>query len=168
MTNWYNFYKNRINSSYQEYFEKRYDVMLQFIACEKSEEIIEMGCGIGSISKALNRIGIKSTGFDVDINMVNLANINNNTDVFYEGCIHSFKNDNILAVSHGVLEHFEDEQILNICKNNPNSIHYVPLDKYKVPSFGDERLLSYKYWLDLVKPKDYVLFNDYHDLIFKI
>ena len=50
----------------------------------------------------------------------------------------------------------------------PNSIHYVPLDKYEVPSYGDERLLPYEFWLDMLKPKEWALFNDGHDLTFRI
>ena len=57
---------------------------------------------------------------------------------------------------------------MTICEMFPNSIHYVPLDKYEKPSFGDERLLPYKYWLDLVTPKCWMLFNDDHDLMFII
>ena len=99
--------------------------------------------------------------------MADLSNQNTQTqnfrqgDIFQESWEHS-----TLKVTHGVLEHFSDSQIQNICERCGNSIHYVPLDKYKTPSFGDERLLPYEYWLELTTPVSWMLFNDDHDLMF--
>lgn len=101
--------------------------------------------------------------------MVNLANQNTQSDNFKTGCI--FKESipqTALKVTHGVLEHFSDHQIIDIIERCSNSVHYVPLDKWITPSFGDERLLPYQYWIDLVTPKSYILFNDDKDLAFII
>jgi hypothetical protein len=128
---------------------------------------MELGCGIGSISKAVAKHGKSSYGFDISSDMVELANRNVGDNRFYiENIFTAELPSDILKVSHGVLEHFTDEQILSVTKRCNNSIHYVPLDKYKTPSFGDERLLPYQYWLDLVQPKAYFLFNKDHDLAF--
>lgn len=165
---WKEFYENRINSSYQNYFEKRYEEFIrQIYALSQSNTIMELGCGIGSVSKAVQKHGKTSFGFDISESMVELANKNLHDNRFNVGNI--FETDfpkRYLKVSHGVLEHFSDTQIVSITERCQNSIHYVPLDKYVTPSFGDERLLPYEYWLDLVHPKAYFLFNNDHDLAF--
>lgn len=56
---WHTFYEKRVNSSYQEYFEKRYNPVLDLISIllpEHNNNIIEIGCGIGSISKTFLKI----------------------------------------------------------------------------------------------------------------
>lgn len=164
--NWSKFYEDRINSTYQDYFNQRYAQFIQTVdILSPKGEFIELGCGIGSVSKALpNKYG---HGFDSSPEMVRLANKNLNdvrfwvADIFKESYF-----EDTLKVSHGVLEHFTDEQIVSITQRCQNSIHYVPLDKYVTPSFGDERLLPYEFWLELVKPNAYFLFNDNHDLAF--
>ena len=47
---WYNHYKQRVNSSYQEYFEKKYNPVLDLISIllpEHNNNIVEIGCGRG-------------------------------------------------------------------------------------------------------------------------
>ncbi len=79
-----------------------------------------------------------------------------------------------LVVTHGVLEHFSDDDITKIIStyNDDNVLfqaHYVPTDHYETPSFGDERLLSVETWINLVKPDYYILDNNECDLyMFKI
>ena len=176
---WKEFYKNRINNSYQDYFNMRYKSMLDKIVEINPYFCIEEGCGIGSISKYLKNQKIISFGFDIDSDMVELAKINTgDTRNFYKDDILNplecsiFYQASELQITHGVLEHFNDEDLLKIFsrykRDNKSSIHYVPLDKYKVPSFGDERLLPYEYWLEISQAKEYQLFNDSYDLWFKI
>ncbi len=166
---WFKHYKDRINSSYQNYFEKRYKPFLNMIIKQNNKNVIEMGCGIGSVSKYLLKQGYNCSGYDISPSMVTLANLNTGVIIFKEDDIFTHKmNNRSLGVSHGVLEHFKDEQIVHVCNSNPGSIHYVPLDKYKTPSFGDERLLPLEYWLNLVKPHSFEVFNDCHDLVFKV
>lgn len=162
---WHKFYSDRINSSYQDYFEQRYHPFLDVInQLKNSQGIIELGCGIGSVSKA---VGGKFQGFDISPEMVILANQNTGSENFRVGDIFEETWDvSTLKVSHGVLEHFEDSQIQDICERCRNSIHYVPLNRYETPSFGDERLLPYEYWLELATPITWMLFNDDHDLLF--
>lgn len=172
---WKSFYEQRINSSYQEYFENRYKPFLDFVKQSQSnpfmseKTIFELGCGIGSVSKALAKDNFVYSGIDLSQDMVNLANLNNNCDLFTQGDIFNINYPcDVTGVSHGVLEHFSDKQILSITKKFNGSIHYVPLDKYLVPSFGDERLLSLEYWLDLVNPRRHFTFNDDYDLCFQV
>lgn len=167
MKDWKNFYESRINSTYQDYFNDRYKVFIDLVNSLSGNEIMELGCGIGSVSKAVQRHGKSSFGFDISDDMVDLANRNLGDNRFFKGNIFNMEYPkDILKVSHGVLEHFSDNEIKEITRQCENSIHYVPLDKYKEPSFGDERLLSYEYWLKLVNPKAYILFNDGYDLAF--
>lgn len=169
MNDWKGFYEKRINSSYQDYFEVKYRPMLNYIKRQNNPFIQEIGCGIGSVSKALIKEGFDCQGFDLCPSMVALANSNVGKEIFSEGDIFTktlFAD--CIPISHGVLEHFTDEQILSITKRAKHSIHYVPLDKHITPSFGDERLLPYQYWLNLVKPQEYFLFNQDKDMCFKI
>lgn len=175
--NWKGFYEARINSGYQDYFNQRYAPMINIIKHMKPGFVKEEGIGIGSISKSLKDTDIICFGFDNSFDMLALCQKNNPKIQVYDDCILDpkvkFDRDeclNQVIVTHGVLEHFSDEQIKEIsyrqrlCKPL-GIVHYVPLDKYKEPSFGDERLLPYQHWLNLIKPKDYVLFNDDHDLL---
>lgn len=165
--NWFNFYRSRINSGYQEYFNERYAPFLKVINDLKTDKgIFELGCGIGSVSKA---IGGQFWGIDLQIEMSQLANENTSTHNFFKGDIFSYEvDDELLKVTHGVLEHFSDEDIMYLCQKHTNSVHYVPLDKYVTPSFGDERLLPFEHWVELVKPKYFEVFNDGHDLVFTL
>lgn len=164
---WFDFYKNRINSGYQEYFNERYEVFLKVLNDLRTDNgIFELGCGIGSVSKA---VGGQFWGIDLSPEMVLLANENTSTHNFFKGDIFNYEvDDTLLKVTHGVLEHFSDDDIVYLCQKYPNSVHYVPLDKYVTPSFGDERLLPYEHWIELVKPKYFEVFNDGHDLVFSL
>lgn len=164
---WYQFYVNRVNSTYQDYFEKRYEPFLNVIdQLRTANGIQELGCGIGSVSKA---IGGKFKGCDIDPFMVKLANENTNSNNFHHQSLFDAVIDPYaIKVTHGVLEHFQDAQIEDILERCHNSVHYVPTDGYDLPSFGDERLLPYQYWLDLACPKMWMLFNDDKDLLFVV
>ena len=170
--NWDEFYAIRVNSSYQDYFEKRYDVINSF----NPRVVREEGIGIGSVSKAINKTKeIFTYGFDNNKRVLKLCEENTPETYTYYDCIvntdksayKSIKTD--LVVTHGVLEHFSDYNIKKIINRhrseNIKTVHYVPLNKYVKPSFGDKRLLPYEHWLDLVQPKDFLLFNDNHDLL---
>jgi hypothetical protein len=44
-------------------------------------------------------------------------------------------------------------------------LHYVPSFKYKVPSFGDERLMKPDQWAAIAHPDEILSFNDSFDLV---
>jgi len=176
MWSWSEFYKSRVGSaSYSQKFINRYEVLLKGI--EKLDiSVCEMGCGIGSVTLALmlrNKINknLLTGGFDIDVQMVEYAKQNTGFDKFYVDDIFSHEVDkDKLYVSHGVLEHFNDKDIIQILDRYPVSMHYVPLEGWKIPSFGDERLLSFAYWEDLlsrytIKTK---IFNEGKDLVFYV
>lgn len=175
---WKEFYKNRINNSYQNYFEIRYKSFLNKIIELNPLYCLEEGCGIASISKYLFNNKINSSGFDIDLDMVHMSQANNefNNNFYQDDILNpadlTVYRQSELQITHGVLEHFSNKDLLTIFsrykKDNKSSIHYVPLNKYKIPSFGDERLLPYEYWLEISKCTEYQLFNDNYDLWFKI
>ena len=84
-------------------------------------------------------------------------------------CEPKFFESSTVVVTHGVLEHFSDEDITRIMSTYNNDkvlfqAHYVPTCQYASPSFGDERLLPVDYWIALIKPDYYLLDNDGKDL----
>lgn len=174
---WHEFYANRVGDSYQSYFKKRYKVMIDFITFNfsKNSIVIEEGIGIGSMAKALMPEGFQTyKGFDICAKVLRLCQKNVPGLWLYQDDIVNpkLRLKHNLAITHGVLEHFSDMDISRICtrykREGVISVHYVPLDKYKEPSFGDERLLPYEHWLDLVNPIEYHLFNENHDLLFVV
>lgn len=124
---------------------------------------------------------------DISSDMLELCRLNNGTQYNgdYLAGVPSFysKEDitmpkyyepNTVVITHGVLEHFCGDEVALIMEtyDNPNVIfqaHYVPTNKYKTPSFGDERLMSVDYWTNLVNPNYYIVDNEGKDLyMFKL
>jgi len=187
---WPDFYQHRINSmAYEAYFAERYQKMLEFMheIVPKHNLIVEEGVGIASLAKAFHTLypdHAGFVGFDNNYDMLVLAMKNTaglDTIFAYDDILNS-KWDKPdmqmgltpqLVVTHGVLEHFTDEQIPSVLDRYANkgdeikysSLHYVPTDKYLMPSFGDERLLSVEHWLNLVKPTEWFTMNDGYDLV---
>jgi hypothetical protein len=159
---WVNFYKTRVNSSYQDYAEKRYEAFIKSIP--DAEFLIEAGCGIGTITKALKK------GIGIDLFQHELATVNKITAYF--GDILNIQdypqvNKNQCVIhSHGVLEHFDHEDLVKIIELQKSisslGVHYIPSDKYKNGSFGDERLLPVNYWQQFGRVET---FNNGFDLI---
>ena len=169
---WSEFYRKRVNSSYQDYFNRRYKILVDLINAEKPGTVREEGVGIGSVSKALDLSVENLYGFDLCKEMLELCARNNPAMNLYQDDIlrpeiNDHKPD--IIVTHGVLEHFSDFHIGKIFsrykKAGVKNVHYVPTNGYDQPSFGDERLLPYQYWLLKFKPKDHLLFNDDRDLL---
>ncbi len=178
-TTWTNFYQRRTGSSYKEYAAKRYQSFISMINHLNPMSTVEEGIGIGTITSLID--SKYKIGFDINPEMVEMAKTNSDVNRIEVDDIvnpttplivqhYDFFKEKTLAITHGVLEHFNDNIIIEIMnrykRTNTPSIHYVPLNKYKVPSFGDERLLPFEHWVDLIKPDEYGLFNDGHDFWF--
>lgn len=147
---WFEFYRSRIGCErYDKHFRHKYYEFLKLILDHSNGRIIEAGCGIGSVSKALMREGIKCSGFDLSSLMVAAANTNVGQELFTQGDMFSLSSTEFV-VTHGVLEHYSDEQIVDFLVNNPIGCHYVPTNSYDTPSFGDERLLPFNHWYELL------------------
>jgi sialic acid synthase SpsE len=130
--------------------------------------ICEEGCGVGTISSLLD-IENKEL-FDIDDDMIKLTKINTQGKIYKADIlkkVHSKKLD--IIFSHGVLEHFDDNDIRTIISRQreqaKNVLHYVPTNKYKYKSFGTERLMSIERWGTLVRPNKIIQFNQDKDAI---
>jgi len=174
MTPWIDIYKDRLNNSYYDYFCKQYSPFLETIFKYQTPVVFELGCGMGNSTRFLNEQFNTSQHFCHDIcpEMLALAMKNiESTNVFYRNIdirkVRNFDNPKSLIHSHGVLEHFSDKDIYNILENFNGDIqvHYVPSDKWIIPSRGDERLLSKEYWDSKFCPSEIIEFNEGKDLI---
>ena len=173
MSQWSDYYKSRVGTSYAMYAEERYQPMIDELLAG-SGSFREEGCGIGTITKILNmnRPGINVIAFDNDPAMLRLARRNLKrfgTLLYNNDILAGFDLPVETIFSHGVLEHFTDRDILKILIRQRflanKVVHYVPTDGYDNPSFGDERLMSINWWLDTWSPTRYEVFNDRKDLM---
>ncbi len=177
MKSWYEIYCDRMNETYYDHVCKYYTPFISTIADtivkSDSKWVIEIGCGAGNITKALSR-RFEKTGqifvaVDNDLKMIklakqNLANCNNCVVETRDITTHQFHAE--VTHSHGVLEHFNDKQVRSIIDScSGTQIHYVPSNKYLIPSRGDERLLSADEWNRIYPFDDIVSFNGGKDLI---
>jgi hypothetical protein len=174
-SSWFEFYFNRVGSAgYEKHFREKYALLISLVKSFSLCGLIkEEGIGIGSVAKA---VGGPIYGSDICPKMLELCKINNpNINVWKEDIKGEkrFLLGTHSVVTHGVLEHFSDKDIISILdtyKGRVNfSLHYVPTDQYKEPSFGDERLLSVSYWVSKFKPFHHLTENQGKDLylIFK-
>lgn len=193
MKNWHEVYESRINNGYYDYFCTKYKCFLDKLENSVKEAygskdestILELGCGTANSTKYLiERFGNKFKYVAVDScsEMIELAknNIKESrvgvSDVdctFYTDDIFEFikRGDNfddvLIAHSHGVLEHFDDDGIFKIISFfSQSQCHYVPSIMYETPSRGDERLMSVEHWKNIVKSLANVeSFNSGFDLL---
>lgn len=171
MSNWSDYYINRVGESYAKYCQDRYAVYINSVI-ELEGSISEEGCGIGTMSRiftAYNRRVARISDMDIDMAKLAAKNTGLTVDIADIRHMHYEVNPDIIC-SHGVLEHFSDSDIVRIINRqraqaNKRVIHYVPSDKYEKGSFGDERLMSPTQWIDLVNPDKIVAFNDEKDLV---
>lgn len=179
---WYKFYQDRMNMHYRQHIEIRYADFINAIINQmpdlgkKPVHLHEAGCGAANISRALyKKLRAQKVNFHISmsdkcVDMLELAH--ENFAEGYKACIDMLK-DTLppaeVIFSHGVLEHFTNEEIVKIVSKQLQSskkvIHYVPSDKYNKPSFGDERLMSAEQWQKICNPTSIIEFNDGYDLI---
>jgi hypothetical protein len=182
MSKWADFYKDRMNDKYRRHVARKYGLLIDMVARmgRESEKIAEMGAGPGNISRHLafalpntKQILTDRCGHVLELARMNLSGMN------AEFHLQDLLSDDYTAVlrggaptvihGHGVLEHFQDEEIRHIVARQSECakyvLHYVPTNKYKEPSFGDERLMSPADWKRIAKPFYVEEFNDGHDLL---
>lgn len=181
---WEEFYKPRMNESYQAYFRQRYSPFLKCIVSyvKGPSLLMEVGCGTGNVTAELHRAIPRNENFytvhDRCPKMLRLAkkNIKYGPTFFYKNdiveritCPIYFGGVPKIVHGHGVLEHLTDDQIRSTLakqlKLGKVVIHYVPSNKYETPSFGDERLMSAEEWQRICNPTKIIPFNDGYDLI---
>ena len=176
-----------MNDSYFSHIKSKYAPFISFLKEQEGYHFIELGCGAGNITKAL-REWYKYGHYTLVDNcpkMLSLAIENNPNENCIFLCADITKSINTMPAgdytivhSHGVLEHFSDRDIRNIIINACNyakfQVHYVPSSKYESPSRGDERLLTPREWMDILRTIDrdidysVIEFNDGYDLMIQI
>ncbi|UKH48767.1 hypothetical protein QNH07_gp02 [Aeromonas phage BUCT696] len=181
LSKWAEMYRSRIGSSYPAYCRQQYRPFLQAIrdymdACPIGV-IREEGCGIATITKILVQDADLSrfdfAAFDSNLEQVrnaesNLAGENADVAVFYGDIFDKFYPVELIH-SHGVLEHFSDEDIQRILDRQLSEakivVHYVPLIGWDHQSYGDERLLPIDHWKVIHKPTYWQTFNNGKDAV---
>lgn len=176
MSKWADFYKNRLNERYTNHVNKKYAPFIEVLKAQNAKTIAEFGCGIGTITKILidQKVGDIHHLLDNCRSMLAMAH-QNLTGLEFEMYLHNilkpfdFVEKLDMIHSHGVLEHFSDQDIRQIISNQKDLakvlVHYVPSHKYDKPSFGDERLLTVDEWKKICQPTEIIEFNNGYDLI---
>lgn len=168
MNDWYNFYKHKQSNEYLEYIQTRYNPFISLLNSEikHCKSIMEIGCGIGSITKLLNFSGDR---FILDRNKSILEFADIKAYKILQDITNPFTTKIDLVYSHGVLEHLTDKEIKTTIREQKKVcnklIHYVPSNKYNYKSFGDERLLCINNWKYLCEPDKVIEFNSGYDLM---
>lgn len=135
--------------------------------------ILEVGAGTGAIGALLIKYGYDVTAIDKDPNMVKILEktfrlfnrVDNTHLIDAKDIISKFGSNSFdCVISHGMLEHYLDNEIINFLKMQlfvaPLVIFVVPIDsmsrEYRAKGFGDERYLSTQYWKELIE-KDFFI-----------
>ncbi len=123
----------------------------------KNKTILEAGCGSAANSIYLANNNRNVTCIDKDEEMLNLARKNSklfkNKPNFLKKDIFELNNGNFdVSFSHGVLEHYQDSEIIDLVNSQLKSAEYVVVSipsnffKQEQAINGDERFLSKGYW----------------------
>jgi SAM-dependent methyltransferase len=179
---WVEFYEGRDTGTYRNYVRRQYKPFLDAIRIELDraqgpETVLEVGCGIGTISHILTRHGDRRydntyLALDSDPRMLATAEgyIGDRCRVIRGDMrSHAWLKADIIH-GHGVLEHLDDHGIYQTLEAHQRSgaraaIHYVPGAGWGKPSFGDERLLPFHWWVDKWEPHEAISFNGARDYV---
>jgi len=130
----------------------------------KKGKILELACGSGLSSVLMADLGYEVTATDTDDDLLEaikskFGSMKNLTirkcDMMQADQIYSKEFNSI--IHQGVLEHFDDDEIVEILKRQKNIADLVIFDvpndkrKEKIQEFGNERFLSIYHWEILIK-----------------
>lgn len=168
---WYELYKADIDEfkkpddyiKYKLKYKKKFIKKILKYASNKS--VIEMGCGTGLIAGYLQKRGLNATALDLSKPVLNYAREIAEQSKIISPCEYvqgdilnlNYKKKSFdVAYSIGVLEHFNDSEIISILKQQLNISKYVI---FGIPSIyfnmnekmlGNERSLTIKEWEKLI------------------
>lgn len=182
MEKWYNVYINQINKNGTDInymklkiFQKK--KLLRILRNNSGDgQIIEAGCGTGILCSELAHDGYKVTGIDIDRDILQLASklekeyFGDNKVNFEKKSI--FKLDYKekvfdLCYSVGVLEHFQDEKIIDSIKQQlkiaKKVIIVIPTKWFddNEALHGDDRFLTMPYWRKLIHTSGGKILKEY-------
>jgi ubiquinone/menaquinone biosynthesis C-methylase UbiE len=174
MNNWHDFFKNKERTNYY-WSVRRFKWLLRVITTQipKGKKILETGCGRAILSDILQDYGYLVQAIDNDRELLKLTQERRpQVNAFYGDLLKlktqfSYKSF-YCVVSAGVLEHFSDEEIIDILKQiwwiSTQTIFRVP-SPHKKRRGGprkDERLLSQEHWIRLIKKAGYKSIQVYY------
>jgi len=171
---WRSIYENKIKKagSVKRYIENKIKREKQFVKIIKKYAdlnpgyIVEGGCGTATISFMLASMGYYVVALDKDREMLELAkglsryfpNAKGKIKFIRSNILHFPKIDNVnIIFSKGVLEHFNDSEIIDILQQQFRLSNYVI---FSVPSsffkgypgeYGNERFLDKKFWRSIIE-----------------
>jgi len=176
MNAWTEFYQDRLNSEYYAHISRKYGRFISEVkkAIRPGDVVVEFGCGIGNISRALSNLECSLICVDNVNDMLTFSaknKLQGRAQFILADITKPYFIPGDVAHSHGVLEHLSNRQIQEAIKLQLKQyrelIHYVPGHRYKFPSFGDERLMTPEQWDAICKPDEIIEFNEGYDLILK-
>lgn len=172
---WYDVYLDEIKlkKNAKNYIEDKIKHKQIFIKMLKKysdigdKKLIEAGCGTGIISSYMASMGYNVIGVDIDKKILELSN-NLAQEYFGKKENINFVEKSIFSLdykykqfdvcfSNGVLEHFDDDDIINSLKQQLYISKYVivgiPTQFFNQDEalYGDERFLPLSYWRKLIK-----------------
>ena len=150
---------------------KKKKKLINIVKKYAKKNIIECGSGTSVVSIYLATQGYKVTAVDLEDNVIKLAkNLAHDYYSTLDNCKPKikFKKKTIfnleypkekfdVAFSNGVLEHFNDEEIIEIIKQQlyvaKTTIVGIPTKYFesKEAKYGNERVLELSYWRNLIK-----------------
>lgn len=134
-----------------------------------NKKIIECGCGTAKISTYFQNNGYDVTAVDIDDEIIGLSkdiilkSSYTESPKFYNMSIMNMnfqQNEFDVAFSNGVLEHFTNDEIIKIIKEECRIANYVVFGvpskyfKEKEYMYGNERYLKRSEWIALIKKAD--------------
>lgn len=169
---WYELYKIDIEEFHtpDDYIEYKLKYKKKFIEkviqYSQNKKVIEMGCGTGLMAGYLQKLGLDVTALDLSQKVLDYAyEIAKQSNIikpckYEQGDILNLKykaNTFDVSYSNGVLEHFNDDEVVTILKQQMKISKYVI---FGVPStyfnmnekmLGNERSLTLREWSKLVE-----------------
>lgn len=182
MMDWYDVYLEQINKSggeksymsFKIYHKKKLLKILRKYSGKG--KLIEAGCGTGIITSQLASEGYDVTGIDIDKNILKLCEkleknfFGINKAKYVNKSIFDLdypKKSFDLCFSCGVLEHFEDSEIIDSIKQQiiiANKVIIVIPTKWfddNEALHGDDRFLKLSYWRNLIKMSGGKILKEY-------
>ena len=169
---WYELYKIDVDEfkSPDEYIKYKLKYKKKFInkiiKYSKGKRIIEMGCGTGLVAGYLKKLGFEVTALDLSPAVLKYAEQLAIQSKIISPCIYKQgdilnlefnKNSFDVSYSNGVLEHFNDKEIIKILEQQMNISKYVifgipsPYFNMNEKMLGNERSLRIDEWKNLIE-----------------
>lgn len=167
MHDWVTYFQNSPRSIYSEYYKNKRLLQMIIANCSAKGRVLEAGCGTALLSLMLADLGYHVTALDHSREVLDYARTRMVIGPtlrldFVEGDLFCLKDkfqaqEFDVACHSGVMEHFEDRDIVAALSEQK---HVAKKLVFKVPNirtrkspacFGDERLLTNRHWVGLIR-----------------